>query len=89
MFNINIYIYIYILNKIVDVNYIYKVKYTYVQLSLDIHPGWDITHSVLDIHSLLMQYPFGYIITSVQILVRIFWVRLVRVRVSGKMAKPI
>ena len=55
-----------------DINQKYKINYTYVRLSSDIHSGSGIIHSGSDIQYLLIQYPFGYFATSVRISVRVF-----------------
>ena len=58
-----------------DVNYKYKVSYTYVRLFLNIYSDSDITCLGSDIQYFLIQYPFEYSGTSVRILVRVFRIR--------------
>ena len=61
-----------ILNIIREVNYKYRVNYSYVRLSTNIYSDSNITHSGSDIQSLLIQYMFGYFATSVRISDRFF-----------------
>ena len=79
-----------ILNKMRDVNKKYKGKYTYVQLSSDIHSGSDINRLGSDIQSLINLYLFRVFCYFGSDIGSGFSGRVrIRVRISGKMSTPI